>query len=80
MPSAVSAIKVDGRRAYERVRAGEEVELAARRVTVHALDVTDVRRGAGTSSTSTCRVRCSSGTYVRAIARDLGAALGSAAT
>ena len=75
VPSAVSAIKVDGRRAYDRVRAGEQVELAARRVTVHAIDVTDVRRGAGTVDVDVS-VRCSSGTYVRAIARDAGAALG----
>ena len=75
MPSAVSAIKVDGRRAYDRVRAGEQVELAARRVTVHAIDVTDVRRGTGTLDVDVS-VRCSSGTYVRAIARDAGAALG----
>ena len=71
VPSAVSAIKVDGKRAYQRVRAGEDVELAARRVTVHALDVTDLR-GADVD----IEVRCSSGTYVRAIARDVGAALG----
>ncbi len=75
VPSAVSAIKVDGRRAYDRVRAGEQVELAARRVTVHALDVTDVRRGDGTLDVDVS-VRCSSGTYIRAIARDAGAALG----
>jgi tRNA pseudouridine55 synthase len=71
VPSAVSAIKVDGKRAYQRVREGEDVELAARRVTVHALDVIDVR-GADVD----VEVRCSSGTYVRAIARDVGAALG----
>jgi tRNA pseudouridine55 synthase len=75
VPSAVSAIKVGGRRAYERVRAGEQVELAARRVTVHALEVTDLRRGTGTLDVDVS-VRCSSGTYVRAIARDTGAALG----
>src|SRR5688500_15364243 len=70
VPSAVSAIKVDGKRAYQRVREGEDVELAARRVTVHALDVIEVR-GADVD----VEVRCSSGTYVRAIARDVGAAL-----
>ena len=75
VPSAVSAIKVDGKRAYDRVRAGEQVELAARRVTVHSLDVTDVRRGTGTLDVDVS-VRCSSGTYVRAIARDTGATLG----
>jgi tRNA pseudouridine55 synthase len=71
IPSAVSAIKVDGKRAYARVRAGEQVELAARPVTVHELTVRE-RRGNDVD----LHVRCSSGTYVRALARDLGAALG----
>ncbi|PUA80680.1 tRNA pseudouridine(55) synthase TruB [Nocardioides currus] len=71
VPTAVSAIKVDGKRAYQRVRDGEEVELKARRVTIHELTVTDVRGPEVDIS-----VRCSSGTYIRAIARDLGAALG----
>ena len=75
VPTAVSAIKVDGRRAYERVRAGEEVELAARPVTVHELVVHEVRAAADVVDVD-FSVRCSSGTYVRAIARDLGAALG----
>jgi tRNA pseudouridine55 synthase len=76
-PSSVSAIKVDGKRAYARVRAGEEVDLPPRRVTVHELLVTDVRHddGAGVVDADVS-LRCSSGTYVRAIARDLGAALG----
>lgn len=75
-PSSVSAIQVDGKRAYARVRAGEEVELAPREVTIHDcevlsitdipdLDVIDIE----------VRVVCSVGTYIRAIARDLGAAL-----
>ncbi|GAB3993731.1 tRNA pseudouridine(55) synthase TruB [Nocardioides marmoraquaticus] len=71
VPSAVSAVKVDGRRAYERVRAGEQVELAARRVRIDALDVTRVEL-----PDLDVAVRCSSGTYVRAVARDLGADLG----
>ncbi|MDK8449714.1 tRNA pseudouridine(55) synthase TruB [Corynebacterium mastitidis] len=70
-PSRFSAIKVDGQRAYARARAGEEVELPARPVTVSRLVVLD-RRG----SDLDVEVRCSSGTYVRALARDLGAALG----
>ncbi|KRF07926.1 tRNA pseudouridine synthase B [Nocardioides sp. Soil777] len=70
-PTAVSAIKVDGKRAYQRVRDGEDVDLPARRVTIHALEVTGVR-----GSDVDISVRCSSGTYIRAIARDLGAALG----
>lgn len=74
VPSAVSAIKVDGRRAYDRVRAGEQVDLPARRVRIDAIDVHDVRRGEGTIDVD-IDVRCSSGTYIRAIARDLGDAL-----
>jgi tRNA pseudouridine55 synthase len=75
VPTAVSAIKVDGRRAYDRVRAGEDVQLAARPVTVHALDVHQVRRAGELIEVDTS-VRCSSGTYIRAIARDLGVELG----
>ena len=75
VPSAVSAIKVNGRRAYHRVRAGETVELAPRRVTVFRLDPLAVRR-AGDIVDVEVDVACSAGTYVRAIARDVGAALG----
>lgn len=80
VPSAVSAIKVDGKRSYARVRAGEDVALAARPVVVHRFDVL-ARRGAaaadGTPVTDVdVVVGCSSGTYVRALARDLGVALG----
>jgi tRNA pseudouridine55 synthase len=67
----VSAIKVDGKRAYARVRDGEQVELKPRPVTIHELVVHDVALPDVRVS-----VRCSSGTYIRAIARDLGAALG----
>jgi tRNA pseudouridine55 synthase len=74
-PSAVSAIKVAGRRAYDRVRAGEQVDLPARPVTVHGFDVVAVRPE-GECLDVDVSVRCSSGTYVRALARDLGAALG----
>jgi tRNA pseudouridine55 synthase len=75
VPSAVSAIKIDGERAYKRVRAGEDVVIPARQVTVHELVVTDVRRD-GPWLDVDLSVRCSSGTYIRAIARDLGVALG----
>jgi tRNA pseudouridine55 synthase len=75
VPSAVSAIKSGGVRAYERVRAGETVELDARPVTVHRFDVTAIRRD-GTVLDIDATVSCSSGTYIRALARDLGAALG----
>ncbi|GAB3034991.1 tRNA pseudouridine synthase B [Nocardioides flavus (ex Wang et al. 2016)] len=71
VPTAVSAIKVDGKRAYARVRDGEQVELKARPVTIHELVVREVALPEVRIS-----VRCSSGTYIRAIARDLGAALG----
>jgi tRNA pseudouridine55 synthase len=75
VPTAVSAIKVDGKRAYARVRDGEQVELKARPVTIHALDVLD-QRVVGDWVDVDISVRCSSGTYIRAIARDVGAALG----
>lgn len=73
VPSAVSAIKVDGRRAYARVRAGEAVELPARRVTIRELIVVSTSLDVGDVQ---IEVHCSSGTYVRAIARDLGRVLG----
>lgn len=75
VPSAVSAIKVDGRRAYDRVRAGEEVVLAARDVVVSRFDVIGERSGDGIRDLDVI-VDCSSGTYIRSLARDLGAALG----
>ena len=75
VPTTVSAIKVDGKRAYQRVRDGEEVELKARPVTVHQLVVHAVRRSDEVVDVAVS-VRCSSGTYIRAIARDLGASLG----
>jgi tRNA pseudouridine55 synthase len=75
VPTAVSAIKVDGQRAYARVRAGESVELEPRPVTVHELVVHDVRHD-GDVVDADVSLRCTSGTYVRAIARDAGAALG----
>lgn len=80
VPSSVSAIKVDGQRSYARVRGGEQVELAARPVTIHRFDVLDQRTTTAEDSTAVTDldvvVGCSSGTYVRALARDLGAALG----
>ena len=73
VPSTVSAIKVDGRRAYDRARAGEEVELEARPVTVHQFIVDDLRRIEGGRLVDVdIEVTVSSGTYVRALARDLG--------
>ncbi|HEX6873681.1 MAG TPA: tRNA pseudouridine(55) synthase TruB, partial [Micromonosporaceae bacterium] len=75
VPSAVSAIKVNGVRSYARVRQGSEVDLPARRVTVFRLEVHSVHRHDDLLDVAV-EVSCSSGTYIRAIARDLGAALG----
>ncbi|WP_307832180.1 tRNA pseudouridine(55) synthase TruB [Prauserella cavernicola] len=75
VPSAVSAVKVDGKRAYARVRAGEEVTLPPRPVSVYRFDLLATRREAGRVELDVM-VDCSSGTYVRALARDLGAGLG----
>jgi tRNA pseudouridine55 synthase len=74
VPSSVSAIKVDGVRSYARVRSGDEVKLAARPVTVYAFDVLGIRP-VGELLDVDVSVACSSGTYIRALARDLGAAL-----
>lgn len=80
VPSAVSAIKVDGVRSYARVRSGEDVALAARPVTVTRFDVLARRDATATDGTPVVdldvAVECSSGTYIRALARDLGATLG----
>lgn len=75
VPSSVSAIKVDGVRSYARVRAGDEVSLPARPVTVSTFEVGAVRREDDVVDVDV-RVVCTSGTYVRALARDAGAALG----
>ena len=76
VPSAVSAIKIDGRRAYHRVRAGERVELAARPVTVGRFDLLDDPRRSPATIDLDVVVDCGTGTYVRSLARDLGGALG----
>ncbi len=73
-PSAVSAIKVAGQRAYDRVRAGEDVVLDARRVRVDRFDVRAIRRHTDFLDVDVI-VDCTSGTYIRALARDLGTAL-----
>lgn len=83
VPSSVSAIKVNGERAYARVRSGEDVKLAARPVTIHSFAVHGIRRGRYDAGGHTgaefidvdATVECSSGTYIRALARDLGAGL-----
>ncbi|MYR97499.1 tRNA pseudouridine(55) synthase TruB [Streptomyces sp. SID8374] len=80
VPSKVSAIKIDGKRSYARVRGGEEFEIPARPVTVSSFNVYDVREAVAEDGTPVVdlvvSVVCSSGTYIRALARDLGAGLG----
>jgi tRNA pseudouridine55 synthase len=76
VPSSVSAVKVAGRRSYDRVRAGEVVELAPRSVTVHRLEVERIERSEPDLVDVDVTVTCTAGTYIRAIARDAGAALG----
>jgi tRNA pseudouridine55 synthase len=77
VPPAVSAIKVDGQRAYRLTRAGAAPELKPRPVTVHEFTVTAVRPAKQDGLMDLdATVRCSSGTYIRALARDLGAAVG----
>ena len=70
-PSSVSAVKVDGERAYDRVRAGEVFELAARTVTISSLEILEIRHLETTTEVD-IDVTCSAGTFIRAIARDLG--------
>lgn len=78
-PPAFSAIKVAGRRAYAMARAGETVELAEREVTIHALDLVEWDGTEPDRPVAVLDVICSAGTYIRALARDLGESLGSAA-
>ncbi len=73
-PSSVSAVKIGGRRAYQLARAGKPVELAARRVRVDRFDILGLRRFADVIDLDVA-VDCSSGTYIRALARDVGSAL-----
>lgn len=74
-PTAVSAIKIDGKRAHERVRDGEDVVIPARPVRIDSFEVREIRRGEGFIDLDV-EVACSSGTYIRALARDLGEVLG----
>ncbi|MGW5973843.1 tRNA pseudouridine(55) synthase TruB [Streptomyces sp. NPDC055186] len=80
VPSKVSAIKIDGVRSYKRAREGEEFDIPARPVTVSSFAVHDVRPAVAEDGTPVLdlvvSVVCSSGTYIRALARDLGAGLG----
>lgn len=74
-PSSVSAVKIGGKRAYQLAREGQQVELAARTVRIERFDIRDIRRN-GPFVDVDVEVDCSSGTYIRALARDLGEALG----
>ncbi|GAA1195000.1 tRNA pseudouridine55 synthase [Kitasatospora gansuensis] len=80
VPSKVSAIKIDGKRSYARVREGEDFEIAARPTTIHSFVVHEQRAAVAEDGTPVIdldvTVECSSGTYIRALARDLGAGLG----
>ncbi|MGV9269260.1 tRNA pseudouridine(55) synthase TruB [Kitasatospora sp. NPDC003701] len=80
VPSKVSAIKIDGKRSYARVREGEDFEIAARPTTIHSFTVHEQRSAVAEDGTPVIdldvTVECSSGTYIRALARDLGAGLG----
>lgn len=73
-PSSVSAVKVGGERAYDRVRAGEKFELESRQITISQLDILAIRHLAAATEVD-IEVTCSAGTFIRAIARDLGEAL-----
>jgi tRNA pseudouridine55 synthase len=73
-PSSVSAVKVGGERAYDRVRAGEVFELAARTITISVLNILEIRH-LGARIEIDINVTCSAGTFIRAIARDLGSDL-----
>lgn len=76
-PSAVSAIKIDGKRAYARVRAGEEVVIPPRSVVIHDLEILNITRNEAADTFEVAlRVVCSAGTYIRALARDIGNNLG----
>ena len=76
-PSAVSAIKIDGKRAYARVRAGEEVDIPPRSVIIHDLEILNITRNEAADTFEVeLRVVCSAGTYIRALARDIGDKLG----
>jgi len=75
-PSSVSAIKIEGKRAYERVREGEIVEIPARELEIYKLDILSIEKSKEFIDIS-IMVQCSAGTYIRSIARDLGEALNS---
>ncbi|MCB0355084.1 MAG: tRNA pseudouridine(55) synthase TruB [Bdellovibrionales bacterium] len=75
MPPRISAVKINGKRAYKRARAGEEFEIAPRNVTIHSFDIVSL-----TKDSLSFDISCSSGTYIRSLARDLGRTLGCGGT
>jgi len=76
-PSAISAIKIDGKRAYARVRDGEDINIPARSVMIHDLEIVEISALADLKVVDVkVRVVCSAGTYIRALARDIGEQLG----
>jgi len=79
VPPDYSAVQIGGRRAYQMARAGEDVELAPRDVTIHALDLLEWNESDPARPFAVVDVKCTAGTYVRALARDLGARLGTGA-
>lgn len=79
IPPDYSAVRVAGRKAYELARHGEKPELRARRVTIHRFELTDWDGSEAARPVAKVEVRCSAGTYIRALARDLGEQLGSGA-
>ena len=79
IPPDYSAVRVAGRKAYELARHGEKPELRPRRVTIHRFELTDWDEAEPTRPVAAVEVRCSAGTYIRALARDLGEQLGSGA-
>jgi tRNA pseudouridine55 synthase len=79
VPPAYSAVQVEGRRAYQMARAGQPVDLAAREVTIHELTLLEWDGSDPARPVAIVEVSCSAGTYIRALARDIGASLGSGA-
>ena len=79
VPPDYSAVHVGGRRAYELARHGRKPELRPRTITIHSLQLTDWDEAEGQRPVATLEVRCSAGTYIRSLARDLGAQLGTGA-
>ncbi|MEP7360084.1 MAG: tRNA pseudouridine(55) synthase TruB [Chloroflexota bacterium] len=79
VPPDYSAVRVAGRKAYELARHGEKIELRARKVNIKRLEITGWDDADPTRPVATVEVHCSAGTYIRALARDMGARLGSGA-